>query len=193
MKKKSNKLTFLELDDPSKKQLCHEKGCSNAGEYMAPKSPNSNEKYFFCHDHIKLYNKRWNFFAGKSQKQIYDFQKNDFFEGRPTRPFSQGYGSKIKFEFKYDLDHEKIKFKRRNKFIFNNNKKNNSKILKALEIFSLGMFADLAACTADLNLGLVFGSLDPNFAATVISFVSFVNILDLSLSARPFLCLIPAQ
>ncbi len=137
MKKKSNKLTFLELDDPSKKQLCHEKGCSNAGEYMAPKSPNSNEKYFFCHDHIKLYNKRWNFFAGKSQKQIYDFQKNDFFEGRPTRPFSQGYGSKIKFEFKYDLDHEKIKFKRRNKFIFNNNKKNNSKILKALEIFSL--------------------------------------------------------
>ena len=104
---------------------------------MAPKSPNSNEKYFFCHDHIKLYNKRWNFFAGKSQKQIYDFQKNDFFEGRPTRPFSQGYGSKIKFEFKYDLDHEKIKFKRRNKFIFNNNKKNNSKILKALEIFSL--------------------------------------------------------
>ncbi len=137
MKKKSNKLTFLELDDPSKKQLCHEKGCSNAGEYMAPKSPNSNEKYFFCHDHIKLYNKRWNFFAGKSQKQIYDFQKNDFFEGRPTRPFSQGYGSKIKFEFKYDLDHEKIKFKRRNKFIFNNNKKINSKILKALEIFSL--------------------------------------------------------
>ncbi len=137
MKKKSNKLTFLELDDPSKKQLCHEKGCSNAGEYMAPKSPNSNEKYFFCHEHIKLYNKRWNFFAGKSQKQIYDFQKNDFFEGRPTRPFSQGYGSKIKFEFKYDLDHEKIKFKRRNKFIFNNNKKNNSKILKALEIFSL--------------------------------------------------------
>ena len=46
---------------------------------------------------------------------------------------------------------------------------------------------------ADLNLGLVLGSLDPNFAATVISFESFEKILERCLSARPFLCLIPAQ
>ncbi len=137
MKKKSNKPTFLKADDYKKIRLCQEKGCLNEGEYAAPKSPNSKEKYFFCLDHIKIYNKRWNYFAGKSQKQIYDFQKNDFFEGRPTRPFSHGYGSKIKFEFEYNLDHEKIKFKRKNKTFFINGKKSNPKIEKALKIFSL--------------------------------------------------------
>ena len=45
---------------------------------IAPKSPNSKEKYSFCLSHVKEYNKRWNFFAGKSQSQIYDYQKNDF-------------------------------------------------------------------------------------------------------------------
>ena len=136
MKKKSNKPTFIESDNGKKIRLCQEKGCLNEGEYIAPKSPNSKEKYFFCLDHIKIYNKRWNYFAGKSQKQIYDFQKNDFFEGRPTSPFSFGYGSKIKFEFEYSLDQEKIKFKSKNKSFFHN-KTNDSKVKNALKIFSL--------------------------------------------------------
>ena len=136
MKKKSNKPTFIESDNGKKIRLCQEKGCLNEGEYEAPKSPNSKEKYFFCLDHIKIYNKRWNYFAGKSQKQIYEFQKNDFFEGRPTRPFSYGYRSTIKFEFEYSLDQEKIKFKRNNKSFFSN-KKINSKVQNALKIFSL--------------------------------------------------------
>ncbi len=136
MKKKSNKPTFIKSDNGKKIRLCQEKGCLNEGEYEAPKSPNSQEKYFFCLHHIKIYNKRWNYFAGKSQKQIYDFQKNDFFEGRPTRPFSYGYGSKIKFEFENSLDQEKIKFKRKNKSFFRD-KKNDSKVKNALKIFSL--------------------------------------------------------
>ena len=137
MKKKSIKPTYLDSNDHKKTRLCQEKDCLNEGEYMAPKSPNSKEKYFFCLDHIKIYNKRWNYFAGKSQKQIYDFQKNDFFEGRPTRPFSNGYGSKIKFEFEFSLNSEKIKFTRKSKSFFTDNKKNNPKEEKALKIFSL--------------------------------------------------------
>ena len=136
MKKKSNKPTFVESDNGKKIRLCQEKGCLNEGEYEAPKSPNSKEKYFFYLHHIKIYNKRWTYFAGKSQKQIYDFQKNDFFEGRPTRPFSYGYSSKIKFEFEYSLDEEKIKFKRKNKSFYRS-KKNNTKLQNALNIFSL--------------------------------------------------------
>ena len=46
---------------------------------------------------------------------------------------------------------------------------------------------------ADLNLGFVSGSFDPNLAATVISFDNFENIFERILSALPFLCLIPAQ
>ena len=107
---------FFESTNHSIK-LCDEKGCNKEGNFIAPKSPSSSEKYFFCLKHIKLYNKRWNFFAGKSQAEIYNFQKNDFFEGKPTFPFTDGIKSKIKFEFNYFVDKEKLKFsKKRKKF-----------------------------------------------------------------------------
>ena len=47
---------FFESTNYSNKQ-CDEKGCNEEGNFIAPKSPNSNEKYFFCLKHIKLYNK----------------------------------------------------------------------------------------------------------------------------------------
>ena len=44
---------FFESTNYSNKQ-CDEKGCNEEGNFIAPKSPNSNEKYFFCLKHIKL-------------------------------------------------------------------------------------------------------------------------------------------
>ena len=81
MKKKSiNHSNFFDNDSSIK--ICDEVNCQEIGEYEAPKTPNGKEKYTFCLKHIKIYNKRWNYFAGKSQQEIYDFQKNDFFEGK---------------------------------------------------------------------------------------------------------------
>jgi hypothetical protein len=60
-------------------------------------------------------------------------------------------------------------------------------------MLSFGIFADLAAWIADLNLGFIEGSLSPSLAATVISLDNFEKIFDLCLSALPFLCFIPAQ
>ena len=124
-------------------KLCDEKGCNEEGNFIAPKSPNSNEKYFFCLKHIKLYNKRWNFFAGKSQAEIYNFQKNDFFEGKPTFPFSDGMKSKIKFEFNYFADKEKLKFsEKRKKFekvdklIFNADVESSLRLMKLNKDFN---------------------------------------------------------
>lgn len=129
MKKKSIKdSNFFEED--SNFRLCDEKNCNHQGEYSAPKSPNSSEKYVFCLKHIKLYNKRWNYFAGKSQEEIYDFQKNDFLEGKPTRPFTNGSASKIKFQFKYFFDNQKIKFRKKTKRFENNS---NSSLNESIE------------------------------------------------------------
>ncbi len=138
MKKKSNSHSNFFKKDCNIRQ-CDEVNCEKIGEYLAPKSPNSSEKYFFCLEHIKLYNKRWNYFAGKSQKEIYDFQKNDFFEGKPTKPFSKnGSASKIKFQFKYFFDKQKMKFKKKNKTQENNiNSKLNEKIESSLTILGL--------------------------------------------------------
>ena len=136
MKNKLAKKFFESSSFTNKK--CDEKGCNEDGKFIAPKSPNSGEKYFFCLKHIKLYNKRWNFFAGKSQREIYNFQKNDFFEGRPTFPFSEGMNSKIKFEFDYFINKEKLKFnQKRKKFEKNKNRILNSEINESLRIFKL--------------------------------------------------------
>lgn len=141
MKNKPAKKIFEDTDYSIKK--CDEKGCEEDGNFVAPKSPNSSEKYFFCLKHIKLYNKRWNFFAGKSQAEIYNFQKNDFFDGKPTFPFSDGMRSKIKFEFNYFADKEKLRFREKrkrfekdDKLIFNADVENSLKLFQLDKDFS---------------------------------------------------------
>ena len=58
LKTMKNKLAnkFFESSSFTNKK-CDEKGCNEDGKFIAPKSPNSGEKYFFCLKHIKLYNK----------------------------------------------------------------------------------------------------------------------------------------
>ena len=137
MKKKSILYDEEWISPPKDNYVCDEKECNKPGSYLAPKSPNSKEMYTFCLEHIKVYNKRWNFFAGKSQKQIYEFQKNDFFDGRPTRPFTRGFNSKIKFEFENILDKDDIKFKKRREKNYQKKSKINIGIEKSLKIFKI--------------------------------------------------------
>ena len=96
MKKKNKNKKF-----PWEKKIlkCDQVQCENEGNYQAPKSVNSEEKYNFCLEHVKAYNKRWDFFAGKSQAQIYNFLKNDQYYNKPTKPISERISSKISFDF----------------------------------------------------------------------------------------------
>jgi hypothetical protein len=64
---------------------CCWEGCAEAGEYPAPKSPNQlNERYKFCLNHIRQYNKSWNFFRGMNPEQIERFQTDSITGHRPT-------------------------------------------------------------------------------------------------------------
>jgi len=137
MNKKSIEHKSFKFEKTEEKK-CDEKQCNKLGEYIAPKSPKNSEKYLFCIDHIKIYNKRWNFFAGRSQQEIYDYQKNDFFENRPAKSFTKGENAKIKFEFDYFLDKSKVKFSKKTKK-FEKNLKNSFNIdtKKSLDIFGL--------------------------------------------------------
>ena len=137
MKKKSIEHTDFKFSK-TEENKCDAKQCDKLGEYIAPKSPKSSETYLFCIDHIKIYNKRWNFFAGRSQQEIYDYQKNDFFENRPTRSFTKGENSKIKFEFDYFLNKSKIKFSKKTKKFEKNLKYSfNNEVKQSLDIFNL--------------------------------------------------------
>ncbi|MFM2390609.1 MAG: hypothetical protein RLZZ437_2164 [Pseudomonadota bacterium] len=69
---------------------CEYPGCQQAGAYRAPKSPDIlDEYYWFCKDHVREYNLKWNFFNGTTDEEFQKFIEKDRVWGRETKPFSQ--------------------------------------------------------------------------------------------------------
>ena len=70
-------------------QPCDHAGCDQVGLYPAPKSRhNLKERFHFCLDHVREYNKKWNYFAGFSEDQMYTQMREDLVGNRPTWPSS---------------------------------------------------------------------------------------------------------
>lgn len=74
---------------------CDYPGCQDKGAYRAPKSPDQLDEYFwFCKDHIREYNLKWNFFQGTTDEEFQKFLDKDRVWERETKPFSrQGDGN----------------------------------------------------------------------------------------------------
>jgi hypothetical protein len=74
-------------DPPPQAMRCHHAGCEQEGLYRAPKSPNQlNEYFWFCLDHVREYNKSWDFYAGMNTDQIERQVRFDTVWQRPTWP-----------------------------------------------------------------------------------------------------------
>ncbi|WP_373353538.1 J domain-containing protein [Pseudoroseicyclus sp. CXY001] len=70
-------------------RVCDHPGCEEAGKYRAPKSPDSLEDFFwFCKDHVREYNLKWNFFDSTNEEEFQHQVDNDRVWGRSTKPFS---------------------------------------------------------------------------------------------------------
>jgi DnaJ-domain-containing protein 1 len=80
-----------DLDEaPQPVHPCDYPGCPNPGEFPAPKSRhNLREYYYFCLEHVREYNKKWDFFAGFTQEQMYSQIQRDTAWERPTWPTSE--------------------------------------------------------------------------------------------------------
>lgn len=64
---------------------CDWKGCNQPGGYRAPKGRNREGEYYnFCIDHVREYNKNYNYFSGMSDDQISDYQESAMTGHRPT-------------------------------------------------------------------------------------------------------------
>ena len=71
---------------------CDSPKCNEKGEYKAPKSRVMlNEYFYFCLDHIKEYNKSWDFYKGMSVEQIENSMRNDTFWDRPSWPLKNSF------------------------------------------------------------------------------------------------------
>ena len=66
-------------------RACDHPGCAGAGAFRAPRAraPGSGS-YWFCLDHVRLYNAAWDFFAGMSQAEIEAYQRDNATWHRPT-------------------------------------------------------------------------------------------------------------
>jgi hypothetical protein len=51
-------------------RMCDYSGCNERADHPAPKSPGSNERWYFCRPHASEYNRNWNFFEGLSEEEI---------------------------------------------------------------------------------------------------------------------------
>ena len=71
-------------------RVCDKPGCQEPGKYRAPKSPDSlDEFYWFCKDHVREYNLKWNFFDGSTEQEYLDQVDKDRVWERETKPFKQ--------------------------------------------------------------------------------------------------------
>ncbi len=69
---------------------CDHPGCQLAGQYRAPKSPDTLDDYWwFCKDHVREYNLKWNFFHGTTEDEFLDQVERDRLWERPTKPFGR--------------------------------------------------------------------------------------------------------
>jgi hypothetical protein len=67
---------------------CDFAGCDRPGQFRAPKSPERlDDYYWFCKDHVREYNLKWNFFEGTTDAEFRDFLARDRVWGRATQPF----------------------------------------------------------------------------------------------------------
>jgi DnaJ-domain-containing protein 1 len=69
---------------------CEHPGCTEAGKFRAPKSPDRVDDYFwFCKDHVREYNLKWNFFQNSSEQEFLDQVEKDRLWERETKPFGK--------------------------------------------------------------------------------------------------------
>lgn len=66
------------------KHDCNIPGCPIPGDFKAPKTRGLNEYYYFCADHIRDYNKSWNFFEGMAAHEVEEHMLRNLYGDRPT-------------------------------------------------------------------------------------------------------------
>ena len=71
-------------------RLCEHPGCQETGQYRAPKSPDDlDDFYWFCKDHVREYNLKWNFFNGQTEEEMAEQMDKDRVWERETKPFAK--------------------------------------------------------------------------------------------------------
>ena len=67
--------------------LCAWPGCTKKGEHKAPVSRDNLREYcYFCLEHVRIYNRAWNYYEGMSESEVETAVRSDTVWNRPTWP-----------------------------------------------------------------------------------------------------------
>ncbi|WP_274627621.1 J domain-containing protein [Arvimicrobium flavum] len=81
---------------------CQWDGCDEPGTHRAPVGRMREGEYFrFCFDHVREYNKGFNYFSGVSDSEIARFQKEALTGHRPTWVMGANSGAKAASDFSH--------------------------------------------------------------------------------------------
>lgn len=76
---------FEDKDVNETERVCEWEGCSSEGSHRAPKSREELNTYrWFCLDHVREYNKSWNYYEGMSESEVEADLRHDTVWNRPT-------------------------------------------------------------------------------------------------------------
>ncbi|MBB4284558.1 J domain-containing protein [Roseospira goensis] len=87
--------------------VCEVPGCEAAGEYRAPKDRSLGSYYTFCLEHVRAYNKAWNYYAGMNPDEIEQQVRTSTIWDRPTWPMG-GRGGHGPRRFDADALHDPL-------------------------------------------------------------------------------------
>ena len=97
-----NHRTRPEKSEAPAEHTCEHPECEARAPHRAPRAPDDLRTYrWFCLNHVREYNRAWNFFAGWTRSDIEDFQRDDVTGHRPTWPV---YGKRTLNEEMDDLE-----------------------------------------------------------------------------------------
>jgi hypothetical protein len=76
-------------DRPVRLRCCDSPGCAVPGDYRAPKNRELTEHYWFCLEHVREYNRNWDYFAGMSGGEIEAYVRTAGVWERPSWPLGE--------------------------------------------------------------------------------------------------------
>ena len=70
------------------RNICEWKSCKKTANYKAPIEKDNSRLYkLYCLEHIRIFNKNWNYFSDMNGDEIEYFIKSDLIWHKPTKKF----------------------------------------------------------------------------------------------------------